>query len=176
MFGTTKKNAKLYFEIIQNLYYKNKLSSVELSSITNRSIPLITKSINTLIELGYIEESGYAPSSGGRRPLIYKLNREKLFIVTVAVDQLNTRIGIVNLDNEYKASVQVFPLQLENNPNSLESLTHIISDYIGNSGIEKNKIIGIGIGMPGFIDTTLGLNYTYFNNSKQSIPKYISKK
>ncbi|WP_353137538.1 winged helix-turn-helix domain-containing protein, partial [Pseudopedobacter sp.] len=65
MFNTTKKNTKLYFEIIQKLYYNNKLSSVELSNLTNRSIPLITKSVNTLIEQGFVEESGYAPSSGG---------------------------------------------------------------------------------------------------------------
>lgn len=176
MFNTTKKNARLYFEIIQKLYYHDKLSSVELSNLTNRSIPLITKSVNALIEQGFIEESGYAPSSGGRRPLIYTVNKDKLYIVTVAVDQLNTRIGIINLKNEYKHSLEVFSLYLKDNPNSLASLADIISNYIDDSGIDKHKIIGIGIGMPGFIDTALGVNYTYFNNNKQSIPKFISKK
>lgn len=176
MFNTTKKNTKLYFEIIQKLYYNNKLSSVELSNLTNRSIPLITKSVNTLIEQGFVEESGYAPSSGGRRPLIYSLNKDRLFIVTVAVDQLNTRIGIIDLENDYKFPVEVFSLGLKNNPDSLTDLANIISNYIDNSGIDKSKIIGIGIGMPGIVNTTLGVNYTYFNTNKQSIPKFISKK
>ncbi|MFD1631895.1 ROK family protein [Pseudopedobacter beijingensis] len=176
MFNTSKKNARLYFDIIQQLYYNQKLSCVELSTLINKSIPLVTKSINYLIEQGYVEESGYAPSSGGRRPLVYSLVKNKLYILTVAVDQLNTRIAIVNLENEYVHPIAVSSLKLKDNPTSLATLANLIQEYIDNSGIDKQKIIGIGIGMPGFVNTVTGVNYTYLSEKEQNIPKYISKK
>lgn len=176
MFNTSKKNSKLYFDIIRELYYNKELSCVELSKLTDKSIPLITKSLNTLIEKGHVIECGYAPSSGGRRPLVYAINPEKLFIVTVAMDQLSTRVGIIDLLNKNVAAVETFELKLKNNPNALSSLASIISSYIDNSGISKEKIIGIGVGMPGFVNPELGINYTYLNDAELNIPSYISER
>ncbi len=176
MFNTTKKNARLYFDIIQQLYYNTELSCVELSLLIHKSIPLVTKSVNHLIEQGFVKEQGYAPSSGGRRPLLYAIVPDKLFIVTVAMDQLSTRVGIIDLNNNYVAPVEVFELNLKDNLQSLETLTSIIEAYIDKSKIAKEKIIGIGIGMPGFVNSEAGINYTYLDAGKQSIPQYIGKK
>ncbi|RZJ99941.1 MAG: ROK family protein, partial [Flavobacterium sp.] len=176
MFNTTKKNSNLYFDIIRELYYNKELSCVELSKLTDKSIPLITKSLNTLIAQGHVLECGYAPSSGGRRPLLYAINPEKLFIVTVAMDQLSTRVGMINLLNQDFVAVETFELKLKNNPDALNSLCSIISSYIDHTGISKEKIIGIGIGMPGFVNSELGINYTYLETDEQNIPSYLSKR
>jgi predicted transcriptional regulator len=46
-----------------------------LSLLFDKSIPSITKAINELIKEGFVVEEGYAPSSGGRRPLMYAHQR-----------------------------------------------------------------------------------------------------
>jgi hypothetical protein len=38
------------------------------------------KILNELIEEGYVKETGYAASSGGRRPLMYTINPDTLYI------------------------------------------------------------------------------------------------
>lgn len=161
MFNTNKKTAKLYFDIIQQLYYGKVMSCAELSSIINKSIPLVTKALNHLIETGFVLEKGYAPSSGGRRPLMYAVKSDRLFVVTVAMDQLSTRIGIIDLLNNFVHPVEFFDLKLKNNEDSLDLLIEHISSYINKSNILKENIIGIGIGMPGFVNTKDGINYTY---------------
>lgn len=161
MFSTNKKNAKLYFDIIQQLYYGKIMSCAELSALINKSIPLVTKALNHLIETGFVLEKGYAPSSGGRRPLMYAVKPDRLYVVTVAMDQLSTRIGIIDLLNNYIQPVEIFDLKLKNNEESLHSLIQFLSSYINKSNIPKENIIGIGIGMPGFVNTKEGINYTY---------------
>lgn len=173
MFGTNKKNTKLYFDIIQQLYYGKILSCAELSTLINKSIPLVTKALNHLIETGFVKEQGYAPSSGGRRPLMYAVIPDRLYVVTVAMDQLSTRIGIINLLNNYAYPVEIFNLKLKDNDHSLQQLTEYIGDYIKKSDIPKEKIIGIGIGMPGFVNSHEGVNYTYLNAGDKSLTKSI---
>src|SRR3546814_15403033 len=46
---------------------------------------------------------------------------------------------------------------------------HII-DFVSKSGVEKEKITGIGIGMPGFIDPQKGINYTFLRTEEGNIP------
>lgn len=40
-------------------------------------------------------------------------------------------------------------------------LTEEIAKFVDNTGVEKSKIMGIGIGMPGFIDPQKGMNYSF---------------
>jgi glucokinase-like ROK family protein len=174
VFNTNKKNSKLYAEIIQQLYYGTVMSCAELSSKIDKSIPLVTKSLNHLIEMGLVVEQGYAPSSGGRRPLMYAVKSDRLFIVTVAMDQLSTRIVTVDLLNNYITPVEIFELKLLNNSSALASLTNIIVNHIDKHNLDKEKLIGVGIGMPGFVNINEGVNYTYLDAGEESLTGHIS--
>lgn len=173
MLGTTKKKSKLHYELIHELYYRKLASCNELSTATKKSIPLVTKTVNELIDMGYVAERGYAPSSGGRRPLTYSLIKDKMFIVVVAMDRLSTRIGIVDLHNVYLAPLAVVELKLKNNPTALNELTQHLKDYIEKSGIPIHKFIGIGIGMPGFINVSKGINYTYLDADSKTLTQHL---
>ncbi|MCD8740096.1 ROK family protein [Mucilaginibacter roseus] len=173
MFNANKKTAKLYAEIIQNLYYSEQLSSAELSARIDKSIPLVTKAVNHLIEAGFVVEQGYAPSSGGRRPLMYSVRHDRLYIVTVAMDQLSTRIGIVDLLNNFVSPIEIISLKLLDNPQALDSLVSLINNHIEKAKVDKEKIIGVGIGMPGFVNVNEGINYTYLDAGSKSLTQYI---
>jgi predicted NBD/HSP70 family sugar kinase len=174
MFSSGSKNNFLYNQIIQQLYYEKVLSCSEFCPLIDKSFPIVNKALNYLIEGDFIIKKGHAVSSGGRRPLTYALNTSKLYIVTVAIDQLSTRIGICNLLNEYIAPVNITSMVLETDSNLLIMLTELINNCIVNSGIDKNNIIGIGIGMPGLIDHKKGINYTYLNAGAKTFTQYIT--
>ncbi|WP_461453346.1 ROK family transcriptional regulator [Mucilaginibacter sp.] len=168
------KSAELKNVIIKRLYFDKALSCAELSEILDKSIPSVSKSVNELIEEGFVIEQGYAPSSGGRRPLMYSLQPTAMYIVTVAMDQLSTRIQMLDLLNNPVADIAMTELKLFNNPNALSSLINYINNYIAATGIPKEKIAGIGIGMPGFINATEGINYTYLDSGGQSLTQLIT--
>lgn len=173
MSSTPKKTSKLHYDLIHELYYLKSASCNDLSIATNKSIPLVTKVLTELITMGYVSEQGYAPSSGGRRPLMYSLIKDKLFIVVVAMDRLSTRIGIVDLHNNYLAPLAIVELKLKNNLTALDELTQHLKDYITKSNIPIHKFIGIGIGMPGFVNVSKGINYTYLEANNKTLKQHL---
>ncbi|MFI5157954.1 MAG: ROK family protein [Sphingobacteriales bacterium] len=168
------KSAELKNIIIKRLYFDKALSFADLSEILDKSIPSVSKAVNELIEEGFVIEQGFAPSSGGRRPLMYALLPSAMYIVTVAMDQLSTRIQMVDLLNNPVADIALNELKLFANPHALSTLIDYINNYILACGIPKNKIAGIGIGMPGFIDAAEGINYTYLDSAGQSLTQLIT--
>jgi predicted NBD/HSP70 family sugar kinase len=161
--------------IIKRLYFDKAMSCAALSQLFDKSIPSIAKAINELIKEGFVLEEGYAPSSGGRRPLMYAINAKAMFILAVAMDQLSARIQLMDLNNSPVAQMATVELKLYHNEDALPQLINHLNDYISESGIAKNKIAGIGIGMPGFINAVEGINYTYLDAGGESLSKYISK-
>jgi len=155
------KNNRYKRHIQKHLYFEKELSLADLSVLTDKSIPLTTRVLNELLEEGIVVESGYANSTGGRRPLVYSLKSNIAYIVSVAMDQLVTRIAILDMHNNYVKEPERFELPLKNNNEALTQLTQHINNYILSSGIKKEKIAGIGIGMPGFIDVTKGINHSF---------------
>jgi glucokinase-like ROK family protein len=168
------KSAELKNIIIKRLYFDKALSCAELSEILDKSIPSISKAVNELIEEGFVIEQGFAPSSGGRRPLMYALLPSAMYIVAVAMDQLSTRIQMVDLLNNPVTEIALNELKLLANPHALSTLIQYINEYIASTGIPKDKIAGIGIGMPGFIDAAEGINYTYLDSAGQSLTQLIT--
>lgn len=162
-------------KVIKELCFGNVLSALEISLRVEKSLPLITRIINELVEEEILQEKGYASSTGGRKPLMYSLVAGKMYVIAVAMDQLVTRIGIIDLQNCDVSSLKKYNLILPQNQQALSTLVKYIAEFIKQSGIEKSKIIGIGIGMPGFVDVDKGINYSFMDNKKESIPEYIEQ-
>jgi predicted NBD/HSP70 family sugar kinase len=171
-----KKQLSYRKSIIKHLYFSGPLSSGELSERVGKSLPLITKILNTLMEEGSVIDTGLAPSTGGRRRSMYALKQDVMYIVSVAMDQFVTRIAILDMYNKPVRDTEKFELSLEKNPGALSRLTEKIAQVIQDSGIEHEKIVGVGIGMPGFVDALKGVNYSFLEVPDDSIIDYIGSK
>ena len=169
------KSTPLKSLIIKHLYFDKGQSCAELSEILDKSLPSTSKAINELIEEGLVIEDGYARSSGGRRPLIYSIKADAMFMITVAMDQFSTRIQLVDLLNNPVGDMLIFELRLLNNQQALPQLIQQLNSYISNTGIPFDKFAGIGIGMPGFINVNDGINYTHLDAGGQSLTQLITQ-
>src|SRR3954470_18577110 len=106
-------------QIVRQLYFGNVLSCAELSLKINKSLPLTTQILNGLIEDGWVVETGFAPSTGGRRPLMYSLKENVIYVVSVAMDQFVTRIAIMDMQNKYVTAIEKIELPLARNNKAL---------------------------------------------------------
>ncbi|WP_153795734.1 ROK family protein [Foetidibacter luteolus] len=163
-------------KIMKQLYFSKMLSCADLSDKIGKSLPLTTKMLNELIDNGFVTETGYAASTGGRRPIMYSIKPDVVYVVAVAMDQLITRIAIMDMQNRYLTGIEKMELPLANNPKALPVVAEKIAELITTSGIDRSKIAGIGIGMPGFVDATKGINHTFLDAGGKSINEYISEK
>ncbi len=160
--------------IIKHFYFAQSMSCADLCDVMDKSLPLITKLINEMIDEGKVIETGLAPSTGGRRPLMYSIKPDIYYIVSVSMDQLITRIALMDMQNNYVGEVEKFDLPLTKNPEALAILTENIEGFIARLPVDKDKISGIGIAMPGFIDVKKGVNYSFLQTSGNSIIETIS--
>ncbi|WP_236975837.1 ROK family protein [Membranihabitans maritimus] len=161
-------------KIIKHFYFGRSYSSTELSLLLNKSIPFTTGVLGEMVEDGVIEEIGYADSRGGRRPQMYGLKADLLNIVAVSIDQINTNIAMFDLHNEMVHPKKNIEFKLSNTDyNDLVQITNHIENYIENTGIDPDKILGIGISMPGFVDVNKGVNHTFLKSAHGSIVDYI---
>ena len=169
---------KLFYKglIFREFYFSGTLSCADLSERIGKSLPLTMNILNELIEEGFVKESGYAASSGGRRPVMYTIKPDTLYILSVAMDQLVTRISIMDMSNHHIAGIEKVELPLQKNPAALSTLAEKLEEVIRKSGVDKKKIIGAGIGMPGFIDSKKGINYTFLDSDDKTITQYLSEK
>lgn len=162
--------------ILREFYFSETLSCADLSERIGKSLPLTMKILNELIADGYVKESGFAPSSGGRRPVMYSIKPDTIYILSVAMDQLVTRISLMDVHNKHVTDIEKYELPLQKNPEALSILATRMEEVIRRSGIPKKKIIGAGIGMPGFIDFKKGINYSYFNTGEKTITEFLSER
>lgn len=167
---------KSYYKALalREFYYSGKLSSTDLSERMGKSIPHVMKVIDTLIADGVIVESGFAPSSGGRRPVIYTPKPGAVYILSVAMDQMFTRIVLMDIGNTMVTSVREFELPLTNNVHAIELLAEKMGEVIRESGVDREKILGAGIGMPGFVDFKNGVNYSFLQAGSKTITEYLA--
>ena len=173
----TVKNRLSKSKILKELYFMDNLSCADLSLKIGKSFPVTQKLIEDLVAENKVTETGYAASTGGRRAQTYSLQKTMMYLVSVAMDQFVTKIAVMDMQNNFVSPVEKIVLPLPNNPEALPLLVKIIERAIDSSGIPKEKFVGVGIGMPGFVNVKKGINYTYLRlPHDKSITKYIAEK
>jgi predicted NBD/HSP70 family sugar kinase len=166
----------LKFQVLKQLYFDGALSCADLSEALDKSLPLIAKAINEMMDAGFVVENGYARSTGGRKPLLYTIKSGYIYIVSVVMDQLYTIIKILDVGNNAEMYSTKAELKLLNNDSSLDRLRVLIEEVIDASGIHKDDFIGMGLGMPGFVNIKLGINQSYlFTHTSESLKDYLER-
>lgn len=169
------KNRIYKSQIIRQLFFSENLSCLDLSNKIDKSLPFVNRLLSELIEEGVVMETGYAPSSGGRRPLMYSLKKGILYVMAVAMDQFVTRIALMDMQNREIVFLEKFDLNLAEEKNALGILTGKIQSVIEQSNTRKDHITGIGIAIPGFVDTKTGINYTFLTQENKSVTAHIAE-
>lgn len=169
------KKKLLLRKIIKELFFSKTLTCAEISMKLDKSFPSITKMLDRLMEDGVVSETGFAVSNGGRRPLTYALNKDLMYIVAVAMDQFVTRVAVIDMQSNIHYLAEPEELMLHNNPEAFPQVISKIEKTIADSGVNKEKIIGIGVGMPGLVNSKKGINYSFFSSQSHSLASQITE-
>jgi N-acetylglucosamine repressor len=162
---------KKYLQKIKLLKYihaEGSQSNASLSNFLNLSLPTSIALVNELIEEKLIERKGRGESVGGRRPDLYALKDDSFYILSIDMERFKIKMAI--FDNNYNniTGVQSFTFPITQEITAVNQLYNIAQDLIEASKIDKAKLIGIGVDMPGLVDTAMGENYTYLFSGKES--------
>ncbi|MDF2963181.1 MAG: family transcriptional regulator [Paenibacillus sp.] len=153
------KNINQY-AIIQLIRDSGPLTKAEIAAKTDLTFTAINNIVEELMNLRLIREAGYNNSSGGRKPLLLELNGDALYAVGVHVSAYTIKTAIINF---HGTPIAIKELKLASTTDKhaiVDQILYSVEAVITDSGLEKGKIAGIGLGVPGPLDPYKGIVLT----------------
>ena len=132
------------------------ISRAEISSLTGLSPTAAGKIVSALIKKGYIHEVGEGKSSGGRRPILLELKPRSFFSIGIDLDVNGIRLVFIDITGTiiYRS---FYPFNKINNSLSFSDVIKKVQNISEKAAydlkIDYERILGIGISIPGIIDT-----------------------
>ncbi|MDQ6600494.1 ROK family transcriptional regulator [Bacillus salipaludis] len=149
-----KQNKNLVLEIIKN---QSPISRMEIAKITGMSPTSITRIVNELHLQGFVKETELVTSGVGRKAVLLDVCDDVFFTIGVEIDKFIIKIGIVNYVGEIVELRRIPRLESESYFETLEKVNMNLKELIEKNRIPHQRIIGIGVGLPGFIDNQNGV-------------------
>ena len=149
------------------------ISRIDISKLLKISRPTTSAYIGELIEEGLIEEIGKSnsTSSGGKKAVLLQFRVRAGYILGVMIGVKNIRIALTDLGSNI-IEIMKIPTEEWLGPDAvIDKLVKNIKEIIKKSRINKEEIIGVGIGATGLVDSKKGLvifspNLNGWNNIK----------
>ncbi len=149
--------------IVRLLYLQGALTISEIITSMELSAPTVQGLLDELEEEGLVDSKGPGTSKGGRRPNLFGLKGDAFYILAIDIGRQSTRVSVFNNANESVTGVQYIPLILENKMEVVDQIHQFANEVVADSGIDPKRIVGVGIDMPGLVDSEKGINYSYLN-------------
>jgi len=158
-------------QILHQLLLHKTSTRQELSQITGLSAATIANLIGGMIEEGLVIEAGMAASQGGRPTVILAVNGSVGACVGVDVAETYIRFELYNLTlkNLAEHKIELPPTRIE--PQEVVNL--IVSGFdtlLEQSGLTREKVVGIGISIPGPFEHSTGVSVFAPSWGWQNVP------
>ncbi|WP_240633307.1 ROK family protein [Paenibacillus montanisoli] len=143
---------------LQYIRKQGQASRADIAGHTRLSFTAVKNMIDELVSCRLIGEVGYDESSGGRKPLLYKLKEDRFYAIGLHLSVSRIHVAVLNLEGSVKARFET-----ETDPDTLQSdaivgqLIGCIEEAIRSSEVERSRILGIGMAIPGPLDPFEGI-------------------
>lgn len=163
-------------QILKCLRDNDILSYAEIARLTKFSLPMVSDLIKELLTENYIVPAETPELKVGRPPNTVRLNPDAAYIIGIDIGRTVTNLVVINLKEEIVADLNLPAVNLQNQETLIENLKDEIEQIITKADILQEKVIGIGIAIPGLVNSNLGRSYTYLNLEGQKIRDLIEER
>lgn len=137
--------------ILEVIRKNGPISRTDISKITELNIVTVSNYVSHYIKTGLVVEGELDESTGGRKPVLVELNPKAGYIVGVGLNMLNM-VGVL-VDLEINVITEIKRERLpENSEATVLQMVDLAAEMIEKSEVDKTKIVGVGVGIPGIID------------------------
>jgi predicted NBD/HSP70 family sugar kinase len=138
--------------VLNLLHMTGELSRSEIARQSGLGNATISEISSELIGSGLLEEIGEGESTGGRRPLLLRLNPHAGYVVGIKVMEQSLTCAVTDLRANVVAH-SLHPLGNDHHPKTIQALLiKAVHATIRASKVAPERVLGIGIGLAGLID------------------------
>lgn len=132
------------------------LSRVQLRERSGLSGAAVTAVIAELIEDGLVEEQATGPSTGGRPPVLLTVHYNARAAVGFKLMERGLDAVLANLGGEVGHHVRC-DLPDTRPETVVRTAAEVTARLLDGSGVSRERLVGLGMGLPGVIDTESGV-------------------
>lgn len=162
-------------DIYRQIYYHQASSRQLLANNLNISLPIIAQNVNQLLNLGLIYNAGELDSTGGRKATMFSIVPNAR--IAMGIDITKHYLGFVIVDLEATCIASKYlSLEFQNSNTYYQTISRIIETLLSENGISDDQFLGIGISLPGIVDTAQNrLILTSVFDSPENLNAELSK-
>ncbi|NEW83387.1 MAG: ROK family transcriptional regulator [Mariniphaga sp.] len=162
-------------KILSSLHTNGNTSATELAKLLKISLPTCIVLLNDLIASGYLKNIGVGESSGGRKPSLYGLSEDVLYVIACDFARYSANMAIFDCYNKFVTPVVQIDTHIDD-PHLVDKLYEAAKKLMADHGISEEKVFGLGVDMPGLINSKSGINYTIKDKKHQNIGRELKQK
>ena len=174
--GISQKNSIIKRNIIAYMAVNGECTLSELTKELHISVPTITKLVQELVDENIVTDLGKVETPGGRRPNVFGLASSAIYFAGVNVGRDGMTFLITDLQNNIIKEHQDPSFELQDRPQCLERICASIEEFIATCGIDRSKILGLGVCMTGRVNPDTGRSYKFFTSSEQSLRELFEER
>lgn len=150
----SKMNRRLILDLIRT---KGPINRAEVARVTGLSIPTVMKITDELRRINLIRVIGKRKSIGGKRPELYEFIRNSFYSIGLDIGRNKILVVIIDMSGKIMHKKEIKTGETIPAQGLIERIIALLKEIIADSHLEDDKILGIGIGMPGLLDTEAGI-------------------
>lgn len=145
----TKRSNKV--RIAKFISQRGLTSKAEIAAELHLSMPTTLQNVKELVEEGIVEERGEYESTGGRKAKALTIAEDIGYAIGMDITANHITFALVNLKREL-VKKQRIRLTFEDNYAYYEQMAKSLHVFVQETKVEENKIIGLGIALPGIVN------------------------
>lgn len=152
--------------VLKTIYEKGQISRADIARATHLTRPTVSSAANKLMEQGLIKEIGYAPSTGGKRPVLLSMANDSRHLIALNLARESFCGAVINLGGDIRHYADL-PLDGRDGAVALDLVYEVVDRLIATT---NRPILGIGVGAPGLVDTVDGVMREAVNLNWRDVP------
>ena len=149
MAGKAEKKSNTRSRIISYVMNNENTSKVEISKNLNISMPTVLSNVNELMESGVLVETGEYASTGGRKAKSIGINPSYRYAMGIVITANHVGMTLVNMRSEIEKTDRV-RMKFSPETSYCGELSILVKKFLEDME-EPEKLLGIGISIPGII-------------------------
>lgn len=152
--------------VLKTIYESGPISRAALARVTGLAPPTVSEVVADLIAQGLVEELGYGPSTGGKRPVLLDIVRDSRYLISLSLARECFCGALINLRGEIVHRVDL-PLHGRDGDEALRLVYAAVDALVA---VADHPLLGIGIGAPGLVDAVDGVMWQAINLNWREVP------
>lgn len=156
--GSKRLLRDLNQSIVLNLIAEHgSISRTEVARQSGLPAATVTRIVGNFLTAGLISEESSEESSGGRRPVLLRINPGAGHVVGVKLREDSMTVTVCDLNCTTIHSCEGALAEGTEPHRVVEAIAETVRRCIAEAGVAANRVLGVGIGLAGLIDSSHGL-------------------